>query len=82
MTTDEIITELKSLNEMDMQNVMEQTKEYIEDKSDYPTLVRRVFVQDAVDGLETKVLYLKDELLTARDRRDSLVNAVRKAISE
>lgn len=77
MTTDEIITELKNLNEMDMQNVMEQTKEYIEDKSHYPSLIRRVFVRDDVDALESKVLDLKSDLGDAKKDYDNLLGAVK-----
>lgn len=83
MTTDEIITELKNLNEMDMVEVLKAIQDHVEEGSDYKHLINQVFSpRDELDEAKSNLTCAKNDLTEAGDKYQDLVNRVRAAISE
>lgn len=55
MTTDEIINALNNLNEMDLTVVLEGLKYHLEEHSDHPDLVKKVFDLRNEDELHQEI---------------------------
>jgi chorismate mutase len=74
MTTDKIIDVLNNLNEMDLTAVLEGLKYHLEEHSDHPDLVKKVFEFKTEDELQQEI--------DARQIAENEVSDLRQEIQE